>query len=60
MSFQELENVVDDVIARYTNPKKLYRPFNIIISEVMKIVRYRIDGKIVSDVIINKLEKFNE
>lgn len=60
ISFKECQSVVDDVIAQYSNPETLNHPFNVIMGEVMKVVRCRIDGKLVKDIITNKLEKFIE
>jgi len=56
MSKQELENFVYDVIKQYTNPKKL-TSFSFIMSEVMKSVRNRIDGRIVMETVKNQMEK---
>lgn len=55
MSIEELQNVVDEVLAQYYNPKKIGRPFKIIMGEVMKVARNRIDGKIVKEVVETKL-----
>jgi len=55
MSIEELQNVVDEVLAQYSNPKKTNRPFKIIMGEVMKVARNRIDGKIVKEVVETKL-----
>lgn len=55
MSIEELQNVVDEVLAQYSNPKKIGRPFKIIMGEVMKVARNRIDGKIVKEVVETKL-----
>jgi glutamyl-tRNA(Gln) amidotransferase subunit E len=54
MSLEELQNVVDEVLARYSNLKKINHPFKIIMGEVMKIVRNRIDGKLVNEVVKTK------
>ena len=58
MSIEELENVVDKVIAQHSNPKKLKHPFRVIMAEVMKIAQNRINGKLVREVINEKLKKY--
>jgi len=58
MSIEELQNVVDEVLAQYSNPKKIDRPFKTIMGEVMKVARNRIDGKLVKDVVKTKLGTF--
>jgi len=55
MSIEELQNVVDEVLAQYSNPKKIGRPFKMIMGKVMKVARNRIDGKIVKEVVETKL-----
>jgi len=55
MSTEELQNVVDEVLAQYFNPKKISRPFKTIMGEVMKVARNRIDGKLVKEVVETKL-----
>jgi len=55
MSIEELQNVVDEVLAKYNNPKKIDRPFKTIMGEVMKVARNRIDGKLVKDAVKTKL-----
>jgi len=55
MSIEELEMEVDKVIGQYSNPKNTKRSINVIIGEVMKVVRNRVDGKLVKDVVTNKL-----
>jgi len=60
MSIEELQNVVDEVLPRYSNPKKIGRPFKTIMGEVMKIARNRIDGKLVAEVLKTKLGTFIE
>ena len=54
MFLEELQNVVDEVLAQYSNLKKINRPFKIIMGEVMKIARNRIDGKLVNEVVKTK------
>jgi glutamyl-tRNA(Gln) amidotransferase subunit E len=60
MSIEELQKVVDEVLARYTNPKKIGRPFEIIMGKVMKVAQNRIDGKLVKGVVETKLEMVME
>lgn len=55
MSVVELQNVVDEVLTRYSNPKKVGRPFKVIMGEVMKVTRNRIDGELVKEVVKTKL-----
>jgi glutamyl-tRNA(Gln) amidotransferase subunit E len=54
MSLEELRNVVDEVLVQYSNLKKINHPFKIIMGEVMKIARNRIDGKLVNEVVKTK------
>jgi len=51
MSKEELQNVVNEVITKHSNPKKVDRKFKIIMGEVMKVARNRVDGKLVSDAV---------
>ena len=60
MFIEELHSVVDKVIAQHSNPKKLMHSFKFIMGKVMKVARNRIDGKLVKDVVTEKLEKFIE
>lgn len=55
MSNEELQNVVDKIVNKYPNNKKTNSSFNIVMGEVMKVARNRIDGKLVSDVVKNNL-----
>ena len=55
MSRVELQNVVDEVLAQHSNPKKVGLPFKVIMGEVMKLTRNRIDGKLVKEVVKTKL-----
>jgi len=55
MSIEELQNVVDEALTQYSNPKKINRPFKIAMGEVMKVARNRIDGKLVKEVVETKL-----
>ena len=57
MSVEELQNVVDEALARYSNPKKVGRPFKVIMGEVMKVTRNKIDGELVKEVVKTKLAK---
>jgi len=58
MSIEELQNVVDEALTRYSNPKKISSPFKITMGEVMKIARNRMDGKLVAEVVETKLRTF--
>ena len=58
MSIEELQNVVDEALTRYSNPKKISSPFKITMGEVMKIARNRIDGKLVAELVKTKLRTF--
>jgi glutamyl-tRNA(Gln) amidotransferase subunit E len=55
LSIDKLENVVDEVLLQFSNPKNMSRPFNIIMGEVMKVARNRIDGKLVKELVNKKL-----
>jgi len=57
ISVKELENIVDKVLKEYVKNKKINRPFKTIMGEVMKVSRNRIDGKLVKEVLENKLKK---
>lgn len=56
VSIEELKKVVDEVVTNYSNPKKTTNSYNIIIGNVMKIARNKIDGKLVNEIVKNKLE----
>ena len=58
MSTEKLQKVIDEILTRYTNPKKISPPFNTIMYQVMKIARYRIDGKLISEIVKTKLNQF--
>jgi len=58
ISVKELENVVDKVLNQYSKKNKINRPLKTIMGEVMKVVRTRIDGKIVKEVLEAKLRSF--
>jgi len=55
LSPEELDHVVDEVIQRYAHTKTSDYPFHIIMGEVMKVARNRIDGNVISDVVKTKL-----
>jgi Glu-tRNA(Gln) amidotransferase subunit E-like FAD-binding protein len=57
LSMEELQKEVDKVIDQYSNPKNIKRSINIIIGEVMKVTRNRVDGKLVKEVVTKKLGK---
>ena len=57
MSVEELKNVVDEAIAKYSNPKKTGKPFKIIMGEVMKNARNKIDGKLVKEIVETKIKR---
>ncbi|OYT28761.1 Glu-tRNA(Gln) amidotransferase GatDE subunit E [Thermoplasmatales archaeon ex4572_165] len=59
MSIEELKNVIDESLTRYSNPKKISSPFKITMGEVMKIARNRIDGELVAEVVKTKLRVLN-
>jgi glutamyl-tRNA(Gln) amidotransferase subunit E len=58
MLIEELQTVVDKVIAQHSNLKKLKHPFRVLMAEVINVVRNKIDGKLVSDVVNEKLRKY--
>lgn len=58
MSTEELQKVVDEALARYSNPKKVSSPFKITMGEVMNVARNRMDGKLVAEVVETKLRTF--
>lgn len=60
LSIEKLKKVVNEVVAKYSISETVGRPFKIIMGEVMKIARNRIDGKLVSDVVKTKLESSQE
>ena len=60
MSDEELQNAVDEALNQYSNPKKASNLFKIIMGEVMKSARNRIDGKLVAEVVETKLRTFAE
>jgi glutamyl-tRNA(Gln) amidotransferase subunit E len=55
LSIEDLQSIVDTVVARCTNPKAINCTFNMVMGEVMKAVRNRIDGEFVSDLVKIKL-----
>jgi len=60
MSIEELQKVVDEVSAQYSNPEKTGSLFKVIMGKVMKVARNRIDGKLVKEVVGAKLGIFME
>ena len=56
LSIENLKGVVDEVVAKFSNPQKSEYSLNAIMGEVMKVARNRIDGKLVSDVVKTKLK----
>jgi len=57
ISIEELQNLVNKTIIKYSNPKKIKPSINMIMGKVMKVVRNRIDGKVVMETVKNKLEQ---
>lgn len=57
---EDLEKIVDEVIERNRESilAKESKAFNIVMGEVMKVVRGKIDGKIVADVVREKLNAY--
>ena len=55
MSIEELKNIVNEVLTQYSNPKKNNIPFKKVMGDIMKFARNRIDGKLVKEVVENKL-----
>ncbi len=60
MPIEELQKVVDEVLARYPNPEKNGRSFKAIMGKVMEVARNRIDGKLVKGVVETKLKMFTK
>jgi len=58
MSIEELQDVVDEVLAQYNNPRKIDSSVKTVMGKVMKVARNRIDGKLVKDVVKTKLGTF--
>lgn len=56
MSIEELQNVVDNVSSEFSKNKK-ESSFKIIMGEVMKTARYRIDGKLVMQTVKKQLKE---
>lgn len=56
LSMEDLECVVDEILAKFSNPQKRAYSLNAIMGQVMKVVRHRIDGELVSDVVKTKLK----
>ncbi len=55
MSIEDLQKIVDETVTKYSNPKIGDCTFDTIMGEVMKIARNKIDGRLVSDAVKNKL-----
>lgn len=55
LSPEELTRIVDDVVAKCSNPTAVDCAFQRIMGEVMKIARNRIEGQVVSDAVKTKL-----
>jgi glutamyl-tRNA(Gln) amidotransferase subunit E len=55
LSAEALQSVVDEVIARCSNPKTINCTSNVVMGEVMKVARNRIDGKVIHDIVKTKL-----
>ena len=58
MSVEELQHVVDEIIAKCNDLKNSDESVKTIMGNVMKIARNRIDGKIVKDAVKTKLGTF--
>jgi len=55
MSIKELQKVVDEIIVEFSNPKKTVNSYKFIMAESMKVARNRIDGKLINEVVKNRL-----
>lgn len=55
LALSDLHTLVDQVIARCSNPQITDCTFDIIMGEIMKTARNRIDGRIVSDIVKTKI-----
>ena len=60
MKLQELKNIVDKVVKKYSNGNKTITSVNYIMGETMKFARNRIDGKIVMEVVKKKMNLISE
>ena len=59
ISEQELELIIDNAFKDYSNPRNVSSPFKIIMGEVMKHARNRLDGKLIAEKVQKKLNKNN-
>jgi glutamyl-tRNA(Gln) amidotransferase subunit E len=55
LSVEDLQAVVDEVVAKCSSPTTVNCTFDMIMGEVMKVARNRIDGKVVHDIVKTKL-----
>ena len=58
LALQDLHTLVDTAVARCSNPQAVDCTFDMVMGEVMKVARYRIDGRIVSDAVKTKLHVY--
>jgi len=56
LTVKELHALVDETSTHLFNPHNTYQSTNMIMGEVMKVARHRIDGKLVSDAVQKKLD----
>ena len=57
ISIEELEKIVVNVLDRFPDHGKRELPFRFIMGEVMKLARNRIDGKIVNEMVMEKVKQ---
>lgn len=59
ISFEKLQSIVDEIVRNNLSSIKAKpdKAFNIVMGEVMKIVRGRIDGRVVAETVKRKLEE---
>ena len=55
MSIKELENALNEIITQYKKPKNVMPRFGVIMGKIMKVARNRIDGRVVKDMVVIKL-----
>ena len=55
ISIEDLKKIVDEVYIKFSNAKRSIYLFNRMMGEVMKTARNRIDGKLVNEVVKNKM-----
>jgi len=60
LSMDDLNDVVDEVVTRCSNPTTIDCTVHSIMGEVMKVARNRIDGKVVHDVVKTKLSSYKK